>query len=190
MLLLASKSPRRREILTSAGIPFEVRASDVPEVHTPGEAPAGYVQRLARSKAEAVPRGATDIVLGADTVVVAGDRILEKPSDPADAAQMLRILSGRYHEVITGICLVSASREIVDVEITGVHFVCLTEAEIEEYAASGEPLDKAGAYAIQGLASKFIDRIDGDYFNIVGLPVARVYRHWKSLCQELPSSSD
>ena len=184
MLLLASKSPRRREILTNAGLKFEVRPPDVLEARCDGEAPADYVRRLAQSKAEAVVRGRDDIALGADTVVIVDNIVLEKPAGAADAVRMLRLLAGRDHEVVTGICLASGSGLIVEVETTRVHFGPMTSDEIEGYVASGEPLDKAGAYAIQGLASKFIDRIEGDYFNVVGLPIARVYRHLRSLWRE------
>ena len=185
MLLLASKSPRRREILASAGIAFQVRfGREVEEVLRAGERPLEYVCRLAREKAEAVQTNGDQIVLGADTIVVAGDMVLEKPTDAADAARMLRILSGRDHEVITGICLLNSGAEVVDAETTRVHFASLTDEEIADYVQSGEPMDKAGAYGIQGLASKFIDRIEGDYFNVVGLPVARVYRHLRTLCRE------
>lgn len=177
MLVLASKSPRRAEILRAAGIPFTIRPGDVTEAPEPGEAPEAYVRRLARDKADAVPMNAGEIILTADTVVVLDQHILEKPADAADAARMLRLLSGRHHSVITGICLRDGARDIVDACTTTVRFVPLTEDEIAAYVASGEPMDKAGGYAIQGLASKFIDRIEGDYFNVVGLPVSLVYQH-------------
>lgn len=179
VLVLASKSPRRQQILRDAGIPFIVRASDVAEERRPDESPIDYVRRLAEEKAFAVPLDSNEVILGADTVVVLEGQVLEKPLDARDAVRMLGLLSGREHEVITGICLRSDARKIVDVAITRVHFVALTQQEMEGYAASGEPMDKAGAYAIQGLASKFIDRIEGCYFNVVGLPVAMVYRYWK-----------
>lgn len=181
VLVLASKSPRRQQILRDAGIPFIARAADVPEEQRPGESPVDYVRRLAQEKAFAVPMLSSEVVLGADTVVVIDDEALEKPRDTDDAMRMLALLSGREHEVITGICLRAASRKIVDTASTRVRFVRLTREEIETYAASGEPMDKAGGYAIQGLASKFIDRIEGCYFNVVGLPVALVYRHWKEI---------
>ncbi len=181
MLVLASKSPRRQQILRDAGIPFVVRASEVLEERRADESPTDYVRRLAEEKAFAVPLHPGEVVLGADTTVVVDHHVLEKPRDTADAVRMLALLSGREHEVITGICLRSDSRKIVDVAITRVRFVPLTPEELETYAASGEPIDKAGAYAIQGLASKFIERIEGEYFNVVGLPVALVYRHWKQL---------
>jgi len=163
-----------------AGIPFVVRAADAEEIPQPGEPALEYVQRLALAKANAVDLHAGETVLGADTTVVLSDSptrdILEKPADVADAARMIRLLSGRTHEVITGVCLRSEQKSIVRAEITRVRFVQMTDAEIAEYAASGEPMDKAGAYAIQGLASKFIDRLEGCYFNVVGLPISLLYR--------------
>jgi septum formation protein len=181
MLVLASQSPRRREILESAGLPFIVRAANVPEGRRGTESPHEYVRRLSRAKAEAVELGPDEVILGADTVVVLDRLMLEKPRDEADARRMLALLSGREHHVITGICLRHAGGVISDSAETRVRFVPLTTAEIDKYVATGEPFDKAGAYAIQGLASKLIDRIDGCYFNVVGLPVALVYRHLKSL---------
>jgi septum formation protein len=180
-LVLASQSPRRRELLTTAGFSFTVRVRPVEEVRRAGEAPESYVRRLAESKAEASWIGADEIVLGADTVVVLDQDVLEKPVDLADARRMLMLLSGREHTVITGICLRYAQGRIVDHVSTAVRFLSLSPAEIDAYVASGEPTDKAGAYAIQGLASKFVDRIDGDFFNVVGLPVSRVYRYLQGL---------
>jgi septum formation protein len=177
MLLLASQSPRRSEILRQAGIPFIARRANVDETPRPGERPQDYVKRLARDKSLAVEAAAGDIVLGADTVVVINGEILGKPNDSADAARMLASLAGREHEVLTGICLRRGAEIVVDCATTRVWFMPLTREEIEEYAASGEPMDKAGAYAIQGLASKFIERIDGSYTNVVGLPIELVYRH-------------
>ncbi len=181
MLVLASNSPRRQQILRDAGIPHIVRASGIPEELRRGEAPLDYVRRLAEEKAFAVAMHTGEIVLAADTVVVLDEHVLEKPRDAADATRMLKLLAGREHEVITGICLRSESRKIVDAATTQVLFAPLSETEIAEYVRSGEPMDKAGGYAIQGLASKFIDRIDGCYFNVVGLPVALVYGHLKEL---------
>ena len=180
-LVLASQSPRRAELLRIAGFTFTVRARPVEEARRPDEGPSEYVRRLAREKADAAWERAGEIVLGADTVVVAGEQVLEKPRDADDARSMLAVLSGRTHTVITGICLRHAEGAIVDAESTLVQFVTLTDEEIDAYVASGEPMDKAGAYAIQGLASKFVDRIEGCYFNVMGLPLALVYRHWKSL---------
>ncbi len=181
MLILASQSPRRRELLTIAGFDFIVRARPVTEIRAPGESPEAYVRRLAREKAEAARSAAHEIVLGADTTVVVDEHVLEKPIDAEDARRMLRLLSGREHTVMTGIALLHGDRSIVDVESTRVHFVKMSEAEINAYVSSGEPMDKAGAYAIQGLASKFIDRIEGCYFNVMGLPLALVYRGWKEI---------
>jgi len=179
--VLASKSPRRQQILSDSGIPFALRSVDVPEQRRSGESPADYVRRLAQEKAFAVAMFEGEIILGADTVVVVDDQVLEKPSDARDATRMLELLSGREHEVITGICLRSDASTIVDLATTRVRFVRLTLEEIVAYVASGEPMDKAGAYAIQGLASKFIDRIEGSYSNVVGLPVALVYRYWREI---------
>ncbi|HEY4365190.1 MAG TPA: Maf family protein [Bryobacteraceae bacterium] len=181
-LILASQSPRRSELLRTAGIPFRGRVRPVEEKRAPDEAPLDYALRLAREKAEASWEGSADeIVLGADTIVVLGDRVFEKPSDAADARAMLQALAGREHTVITGICLRHGSGAIADTESTRVRFVPLDPAEIDAYVASGEPMDKAGAYAIQGLASKFVERIEGCYFNVMGLPLAKVYHHWKTL---------
>lgn len=180
-LILASQSPRRRELLRQAGFTFRVRARAVPEVRAQGEAPRDYALRLAREKAEAAWEGRAEIVLGADTIVILGEHVLEKPCDADDAARMLRLLSGRAHTVITGICLRHPGGAIADAESTEVYFAPLNSAEIADYVSSGEPMDKAGAYGIQGLASKFVERVEGCYFNVMGLPLARVYRHWKSL---------
>ena len=178
-LLLASASPRRRELLRNAGFDFDVQASQIVEEMKQGERPEEFARRAAREKAMRIaaysPRGR--LVLGADTVVVVDGETLGKPSDPADAARMLRLLSGRTHQVHTGVCLVRAPDEVkaLEHETTLVTFRELDEEEIRGYVESGEPLDKAGAYAVQGLASKFVTRISGCYSNVVGLPVARVY---------------
>ncbi len=180
-LILASSSPRRRELLAQAGFQFTVRGRPVEEVHTPGEDPRAYVMRLAQAKAEASRNSDEEIVLGADTTVVLDGRLLEKPHHAAGAKAMLRALSCREHIVLTGICFLHRGRTIVDCESTRVSLVALDEREIEDYVASGEPMDKAGAYGIQGLASKFVDRIEGCYFNVMGLPLALVYKHFKAL---------
>ncbi len=184
LLVLASKSPRRRELLRNAGFDFVVRTADVEEIPMAGEAPVDYVRRLAESKARAVPASPDEIVLGADTIVVLDGHILEKPVDAADAARMVRMLSGRKHQVFTGICMRRGARVIVDHALTEVQFAELTDDEIAAYAASGEPMDKAGAYAIQGIASRMVTGIAGCHFNIVGLPVSLVYRHWKELTKQ------
>jgi septum formation protein len=181
MIVLASGSPRRGEILRNAGIPFVREVPEgIDETPRPGEPPRGYVVRLAREKAEAVEATGDRIVLGADTTVVIDGQILGKPSSLDDAARMLRLLSGRSHEVITGICLRSARGQVVDAATTRVWFAALTDSDIEAYAASGEPMDKAGAYGIQGLASKVVERIEGCYFNVMGLPVALVYANLRT----------
>jgi septum formation protein len=183
MLVLASNSPRRKEILAAAGIPFIIRAPNISEERRPDESPVDYARRLAEEKAFAVRIAPGEIVLAADTIVVSQGHILEKPHDQADALRMLRLLSGHEHEVITGICLRTAETEVVDAAITKVRFMPLSDKELADYATSGEPMDKAGAYGIQRLASKFIDRIDGCYFNVVGLPISLVYYHLKKLTQ-------
>ena len=177
MLILASQSPRRTEILRQAGIPFVVRPVNVDETLLPGEFPEPYVKRVAQQKAAAATGGPDDIVLAADTVVVVGTEILGKPADRADALRMLEALSGREHRVLTGICLRRSAETILDLSETRVWFLPLDRREIDEYVATGEPMDKAGAYAIQGLASKFIHRIDGSYTNVVGLPIDLVYQY-------------
>jgi septum formation protein len=181
MLILASQSPRRKEILERAGIPFVVRVSGVPEERGSEESALDYVKRLSRAKAEAVERQPHETVLGADTVVVLDGHVLEKPVDQNDARRMLELLSGREHSVITGICLKHAGGFISDHAETRVTFERLSAAEIDAYVETREPLDKAGAYAIQGYASKHISRIEGCYFNVVGLPVSLVYSYLKTL---------
>ena len=180
-LVLASQSPRRRELLVTAGIPFTVRAREVEEIRAPGEPPDAYACRLAYAKAEAAWEDRDEIVLGADTIVVLDQSVLEKPRDAADARAMLHRLAGREHTVITGICLRHPGGVQVDSSATRVRFTPLTDAEIDAYVATGEPMDKAGAYAIQGLASKFVERVEGCYFNVIGLPLSQVYRYLKTL---------
>jgi septum formation protein len=183
-IVLASASPRRQELLKNAGIEFVVKPANIPEVLHPEEAPQAFAERMARDKACAVFAGKHDeYVLGADTIVavggtvvspVNGDLVLGKPQDEQDAARMLRLLSGRKHYVITGVCLIGPNFEDVRSETTAVHFAAMSDAEIRHYIATGEPMDKAGAYAIQGEASRWISQIEGDYSNVVGLPVALV----------------
>jgi len=187
MLVLASASPRRRELLAQAGFTFQVRPAHIAEDPRPGEDPIAYVVRLAREKAQAVYRELTAqpgasggaaadslAVLGADTTVTIDGQILAKPLDADDAARMLRLLSGRTHRVLTGVALVTAEATEVAAEATAVRFLSLTDEEIAAYIATGEPTDKAGAYAIQGRAARWIPRIEGCYFNVVGLPLALV----------------
>ena len=172
-LVLASASPRRAELLAAAGFEFDIDPVGVDESRHDGEPPAAYVERVARSKAAAGnARNPRRVVLGADTVVVVEDDVLGKPCDEADARAMLRRLSGRSHEVMTAIALASNGAVRAHVERTTVWFRPLSDTEISWYAASGEPLDKAGAYAIQGLAARFIPKIEGSYSNVVGLPLA------------------
>ena len=176
-LILASASPRRRELLVQAGFTFEVFPAHVNEDTRPMEDPIAYVVRLARDKAEAVYAKVRDpeaIILGADATVTLDGHILAKPEDASDAARMLRMLSGRTHRVITGLAITSASGTEVAAEVTGVQFLTLTDEEISAYVATGEPMDKAGAYGIQGYAGKWIPRVEGCYFNVVGLPLALV----------------
>jgi nucleoside triphosphate pyrophosphatase len=186
MLVLASASPRRQELLRNAGIPFEVQPTNIPEVPQPGEAPRAFAERMAREKALAVfGLRPNDFVLGADTIVVVDAEILGKPGDGADAVRMLRLLSGRKHPVTTGVCLLGlcprgengkTGFEDVRSETTLVTMDTLGNDDIHSYISTGEPMDKAGAYAIQGRASRWISRIEGDYFNVVGLPVSLVYK--------------
>lgn len=180
-LLLASASPRRAEILRAVCWPFEACPVNIDESPRPSENPVAYVERLAREKAEAAmtQRRASGIVLGADTIVVTGDNMLGKPRDEQDARRMLRLLSGRWHDVLTGVALLRAGEKVelrVAHETTRVRFSAISDREIDWYVATGEPLDKAGAYAVQGRAALFIEAIDGDYWNVVGLPIRLVYR--------------
>jgi septum formation protein len=176
VLVLASKSPRRAELLTAAGIEFTVRSADIDETPWPDEKPLEFALRMATEKAAAVELHEGETILAADTIVVVGTEIMGKPQDAADATRMLRVLSGRAHEVITAVCLRKAEESIVQSDSTQVWFTAMTEDEIAGYVASGEPMDKAGAYGIQGLASRFIPRIEGSYSNVVGLPTELVYR--------------
>jgi septum formation protein len=181
MLILASASPRRYELLTQAGLKFRVVAANLNEDLLENEAAAAYVQRLAEEKAQAVwnDQKSLDtpedplVVLGADTCVVVDGHILGKPINTADARRMLELLSGRTHVVLTGIAAVTGKKVVRDLDITQVTFNCITDLEIAQYIVSGEPLDKAGAYAIQGYAARWIPRIEGCYFNVVGLPISR-----------------
>lgn len=181
-LILASASPRRSELLTAARIPFEVRPVEVDERPLAGEEPAAYAVRVARDKAGAfgaIPPGT--VVLTADTTVVVDGEILGKPVDEADAARMLQMLSGRWHEVLSGVAFRHPAGESTALDSSRVHFQPLAEDEIRWYIGTGEPFGKAGAYAIQGLASRFIDRVEGSYSNVVGLPVSRVYQELKRI---------
>ena len=193
-LILASGSPRRAEILTSVGWEFTKDSADIDETELTGEIPEDYVQRLAREKAETVAQKYTDaIVLGADTTVVIDNQIIGKPIDMADAKRMLKLLSGNWHEVLTGIALVKKNQRseitnpqsVVGIQRTRVKFVEMSDEEIEFLAEKGEPLDKAGAYAVQAQAALFIEGIEGDYWNVVGLPISLVYCLMQNLEQIL-----
>ena len=176
-LILASASPSRADLLAAAGFAFDVTPVEIDERVLAGEQATAYVERLARQKTRlAARRNPGRPVLGADTAVVVDDRILGKPADAAEAAVMLRMLSGRSHDVVTGVAVCLDGREAGEVACTRVRFLQLSDAEIAWYVASGEPFDKAGAYAVQGLASRFVESIDGSYSNVVGLPVATVCR--------------
>ena len=177
-LVLASGSPRRSELLRAAGIEFTIRVADVDETVLPNELPRDYVVRLSREKAQAVASeiGDGEIVLGADTTVVVLNEIAGKPIDENDARRMLKLLSGKWHEVLTGVSLVNDGKVISDIALTRVKFAKLSEEEIDWYISTGEAMDKAGAYGIQGYASRFVERIEGSYSNVVGLPVQMVYR--------------
>lgn len=186
-LVLASSSPRRKEILTAVGWPFEAHAAGVDETRLAGEGPEDFVSRLAREKAEAVAQSRLfGLVLGADTTVLVDGEILEKPRDEDEARRMLRRLSGRWHEVLTGVALVRAEtwRVTTGLERTRVRFAETTDEEIDWHVRTGDVLDKAGAYAIQGRAALFIEAIEGDYWNVVGLPVRLVYELARGLDAE------
>lgn len=175
-LLLASASPRRADLLRAAGLSFDIHAAHVDERPLPLETPTDYVVRLACEKARAVPAMPAHVVLGADTTVVVEQELLGKPDSDEDARRMLRLLAGRGHQVLTGVVLRDDSRELSGVETTWVEFAPMTREEVEWYVGTGEPRGKAGGYAIQGLASRFVTRVEGSYANVVGLPVSLVYR--------------
>src|ERR1700752_5232802 len=191
-LILASSSPRRAEVLRNAGIEFEVRPADIDETRRPDEPAGYYVQRLALEKARAAVNSETGgkdiIVIGADTVVVNRGEILLKPDSPDDARRMLRQLSGGVHEVHTGLAVIRMSQKIERVveEVTNVHFAKLSDAETDAYIETGEPFDKAGAYGIQSIGGRYVTRVEGCYFNVMGMPLGRL---WATL-QELGWSAN
>ena len=170
-LILASQSPRRKELLGLLGHPFVIRVADIDEAMDPAKAPFDEVARVSRLKALAVEREADDIVVAADTIVVCGGEVLGKPKDEADAFRMLRLLSGRDHQVMTGMTVCRGEESVTVTEVTDIHFRELSDGEIRHYIATGEPMDKAGAYGIQGGAALFATHLDGDYYNVMGLPV-------------------
>lgn len=183
-LILASQSPRRKELLGLLGLPFTVRVADIDETMSPGAAPYSEVARLSRMKALAIPREQDDVVVAADTIVVCDGHVLGKPRDVEHAKDMLRLLSGRDHQVMTGLTVLRGDRAAVVTEVTDLHFRELTEKEIEVYVATGEPMDKAGSYGIQGGAALFCQRMEGDYYNVVGLPVCRLTQIMRELAPE------
>ena len=175
-LILASQSPRRRELLGLFRRPFTVQVADIDETMDNTLPPYDEVARVSRAKAEAIAREKDDIVVAADTIVVCAGQTLGKPRTEAEAAQMLRLLSGRDHQVMTGMTVLRGDRAVTCTEVTDIHFRELSDKEIESYIATGEPMDKAGSYGIQGGAALFAERMVGDYYNVMGLPVCRLYQ--------------
>ncbi|MBR4971444.1 MAG: septum formation inhibitor Maf [Oscillospiraceae bacterium] len=184
-LILASQSPRRKELLSLFGIPFIVRVSDVDETMDFDRPAFDEVARVSRCKALAVAREADDVVIAADTIVVVDGRVLGKPRSAEEAVQMLQWLSDRDHQVMTGVTVLCGQREMVFTEVTDLHFRALTDSEIRRYVQSGEPMDKAGAYGIQGGAALFCDKMTGDYYNVMGLPVCRLGQVLKELAPQI-----
>ena len=184
-LILASQSPRRKELLSLFGIPFTVRVADIDETMDPSLPPAEAVAQISRKKAQAVAREAEDVLIAADTIVVVGGRILGKPHTPQEAAEMLRLLSGRDHQVMTGVTVLRGEEEAVFTEVTDLHFKELTDREILRYVQTGEPMDKAGAYGIQGGAALFCEKMAGDYYNVMGLPVCRLGQVLKAIAPQI-----
>ena len=184
-LILASQSPRRKELMGLFKHPFTIRVADIDETMDPHKAPADEVARVSRDKAEAVTHGPDDVVIAADTIVVCNGQVLGKPTDEADAYRMLKLLSGRDHQVMTGLTVLRGDRCQVCTEITDIHFRELSDREIYAYIATKEPMDKAGSYGIQGGAALFAEKMNGDYYNVMGLPVCRLGQILKTLAPEL-----
>ena len=184
-VILASQSPRRKELMGLFHIPFIVRVSDADETMDPSLTAAEAVAQVSRRKAEAVIRGNDDVVIAADTIVVCAGEILGKPKNEADASRMLHLLSNRDHQVMTGMTLMRGEKSITHTEITDIHFRQLSDREINAYIRTGEPMDKAGSYGIQGGAALFVDRMVGDYYNVMGLPVCRLGQLLKEIAPEL-----
>ncbi len=183
-LILASQSPRRKELLGLLRLPFIIRVADIDETMDREKSPYDEVARIARLKALAIERDFDDVVIAADTIVVCENEVLCKPKDEADAFRMLRLLSGRDHQVMTGLCVLKGDKISVCTEVTDIHFRDLTDAEIWSYIRTGEPMDKAGAYGIQGYASLFAEKMSGDYYNVVGLPVCRLGQLLRQIAPE------
>lgn len=184
-IILASQSPRRKELMGLFHIPFTIRVADINETMDAAKPAQEEVARVSRLKAEAVPHGEDDIVIAADTIVVCAGQILGKPRDEADAQRMLTLLSGRDHQVMTGMTVLRGRQQVVCTEITDIHFRTLSEKEIRAYIATGEPMDKAGAYGIQGGAALFAQRLVGDYYNVMGLPVCRLSQILREIAPEI-----
>lgn len=184
-LILASQSPRRQELLKLFGVPFRVEAADIDESMDKTARPFDEVARVSLCKALAVARDADDVVIAADTIVVCAGRVLGKPKSAQEAVQMLRLLSGRDHQVMTGVSVLRGTRKCVFTEVTDLHFRALSDAEIDRYVRSGEPMDKAGAYGIQGGAALFCEKIYGDYYNVMGLPVCRLGTVLREMAPEM-----
>ena len=184
-IILASQSPRRKELLGLFHIPFTVRVADIDETIDPSKPAFDEVARISRQKAEAIPREPDDIVIAADTIVVCQGQLLGKPTDPADAERMLTLLSGTHHQVMTGMTVLRNNRRIVCTEVTDIYFRSLSKKEILFYIATGEPMDKAGAYGIQGGAALFTEKICGDYYNVMGLPVCRLSNILKEIAPDI-----
>ena len=189
-VILASQSPRRKELMGLFHIPFTVRVSDADETMDPALSPAEAVAQVSRRKAEAISREADDVVIAADTIVVLGDEILGKPRDEADASRMLHLLSGRDHQVMTGMTVLRGEKSLVCTEITDIHFRPLSDREIDAYIATKEPMDKAGSYGIQGGAALFAERLVGDYYNVMGLPVCRLGQLLREIAPEIMEESE
>ena len=175
-LILASASPRRKELLGLFHVPFSIRVADIDETMDPSASPAEEVGRVSRMKALAVSREADDVVVAADTIVVCAGRVLGKPHSPEEAVETLKLLSGRDHQVMTGVTVVRGNVAETFTEVTDLHFRDLTEKEIRAYVATGEPMDKAGSYGVQGKGALLVEKLDGDFFNVMGLPVLRLSR--------------
>ena len=184
-LILASQSPRRRELLGLFRLPFVIRVADIDETMDPQISPYDEVARVSREKALAVPRQEDDLVIAADTIVVCEGKVLGKPHTPEEAVQMLSLLSGRDHQVMTGMTVVRGGQVISCTEVTDIHFRELSQKEIAAYVATGEPMDKAGAYGIQGGAALFAEKMVGDYYNVMGLPVCKLRQMLSELAPEL-----
>ena len=184
-LILESQSPRRKELLGLFHIPFQIRVADIDETMDPGKPAAEEVARVSRAKAMAVAHAPEDVVVAADTIVVCGGEVLGKPRDEQDAYRMLRLLSGRDHQVMTGMTVLRGETALTTTEITHIHFRELTDGEIRRYIATGEPMDKAGSYGIQGGAALFAEKLQGDYYNVMGLPVCRLGQLLKQIAPEL-----